>query len=246
LNNFLRTHRTKLYGILNGIDNDVWNPRVDKHIFKNYDARTLKLKSQNKLSLQKELGLEVNPNIALLGMVCRLSEQKGLDILVPVISKITKNTQLVLLGKGDKYYEDKLISIKSKKLKNLSISIVFDETLAHKIYAAADIFLMPSRYEPCGLGQMISFRYGTIPVARRTGGLADTIIDVDSDSIHGTGFLFENYSSKDFFHTIKRALNYFKNKRFWYKLQKRVMQLDYSWNRSAYKYCELYKNLIKS
>ncbi len=226
-----------LSGILNGLDYSIWDPLKDKFIVKNYDINTLKDKYKNKEALQKETKLAKKSDVPLLGMVSRLAEQKGLDILADVLDDICKlNLQLVILGAGDIKYH-KILEAKSKKFpKVFCLSLKFDNTLAHKIYAGSDIFLMPSRFEPCGLGQMISLKYATVPLVYKTGGLADTINKEN-------GFVFDQYTPSALIKTIKEASELYKHKRKWEEKIKKGMEANFSWQTSAKKYVQLYKKL---
>jgi len=244
LDGVLCRYKKKLRGILNGIDNGVWNPEVDGKIKKNYSAKSIEDKYVNKEDLQKVCGLEVNREIPLLGIVSRLADQKGIDLLVDALDGILKKgAQLVLLGTGDMRYHQMLEQVIKKSPKGASINLKFDPVLAQKIYAGCDMFLMPSRYEPCGLGQMISFKYGTIPIARKTGGLTDTVVDCDFDNLSGNGFLFLEYDERDFLGAIERALKVYREKDLWRGLVRRVMSYDFSWENSAAEYIKLYKNI---
>lgn len=238
LDGVLAGRRNVLFGILNGLDYYAWNPATDKFIFDKYDARDLKDKYKNKAGLQRECKLTVNRGVPLLGMVSRLAEQKGLDILAEAFEDICKlDLQLIILGTGDIKYH-KLLQEKSRKFKKaFRLFLKFDNTLAHKIYAGSDIFLMPSRFEPCGLGQMISLKYATVPLVFKTGGLADTI---DKSN----GFIFDNYSAPALVETVKEAMSLYKDKKKWQAKINRGMKANFSWQESAKKYIELYKKLI--
>lgn len=245
LEGVLSKRKDSLAGILNGIDYDEWNPKTDKELFKKYSSGQAASKVFNKTGLQKECGLLVNPDVPLLGLVGRLAHQKGLDILAEKIDQLcSMNLQFVLLGTGDEVYHKIMQDIAKKYPKNTSINIRFDNILAKKIYAGSDMFLMPSRYEPCGLGQLISLRYGTIPVVRKTGGLADTISEFNPSTHQGNGFIFEQYSSEELFNTIKRALDVYGDKKLWLSLVKKAMENDFSWGNSAKEYIKLYKKII--
>lgn len=239
LEGVLSQKRDRLLGILNGLDYCQWSPALDKLIVKNYDAQNIAGKYKNKEALQKDCSLVINKDIPLLGMVSRLAEQKGLDILAEALDKICAlNLQVVILGTGDALYH-KLLQQKSKKFpKALRIYLKFDNTLAHRIYAGSDVFLMPSRFEPCGLGQMISFKYATIPLVYKTGGLADT---VDA----ANGFVFDNYSSAALIETVKQALALYQNKKKWQEKMSKAMKANFSWQESAKKYAQLYQKLFK-
>ena len=240
LEGVLLKRRDCLFGILNGLDYSIWDPSADKFIAQNYDINNLKDKHINKAQLQKESKLVINKEIPLLGMVSRLAEQKGLDILVEALEQICKlNLQLIILGTGDIRYH-KLLEEKSKKFsKSFRLYLKFDNTLAHKIYAGSDIFLMPSKFEPCGLGQMISLKYGTVPLVYKTGGLKDTINKTN-------GFVFDKYSSSVFIATVKKSISAYEDKRRWRGLMRQGMRSNFSWQESAKKYTQLYKKLIKS
>jgi len=244
LEGVLSRRKDFLTGIINGIDYDEWNPMADKELVKKYSHLSSKDKVYNKISLQKECGLPVKPDTPLLGVVGRLAHQKGFDILAEKISEICEqDLQFVLLGTGDEVYHKIMQDIAKKYPGKTSINIKFDNTLAKKIYASSDMFLMPSRYEPCGLGQMISLRYGTIPIVRKTGGLADTIVEFDPKTKDGNGFIFEDYCSDELFNTIKRALGVYRNKKIWQVLVKHAMEYDFSWGNSAKEYIKLYKKV---
>lgn len=246
LEGILLKRQADLYGIINGLDNDVWNPRKDKLIPKTYSSSKREDKKINKRQLQVEQGLESKGDVPLIGMVGRLADQKGLDLLAKIINDILQlDVQFILLGTGDEKYHIMFKKIK-ERYPNASINLKYDGVLARKIYAGSDMFLMPSRYEPCGLGQLISLRYGTIPIVRKTGGLADTIFDYSSDSLNGNGFTFSEYDSGKLLDAIKRALSVYKDKKAWGKLVKRGMEYDFSWDQSAKKYLELYEKTISA
>jgi starch synthase len=243
----LMIERSKdLYGIVNGIDYDVFNPKEDPRIVKNYDVNSIELKKENKYALQKEMGLPVK-DVPMIGLISRLSGQKGLNLIMDEIDEIMKNDlQFVLLGEGDEYYETGFKKIQEKYPKQMGVAIEFNAPLAQRIYAASDLFLMPSRFEPCGLGQLFSLRYGTIPIVRSTGGLAETVFDVEKYDTKGNGFTYTEFSSKDMLKTINRALKFYKTKpEQWKELVKRAMNIDNSWDKSAKKYLELYNKLVK-
>ncbi len=238
LEGMLREKRSHLSGILNGVDYEIWNPKADKYIYKKYDKNNLKLKVDNKMALQKELGLAVDKDKMLLGMVSRLAEQKGLDIFSKALDKLLKDFQIVILGFGDEKYHKALKKKASTNKKSLSLHLAFDERLAHKIYASSDVFLMPSRFEPCGLSQLISYKYATVPVVHKTGGLSDTVTDCKNG---GGGFVLNNYSDKELIATLKRAKGAFEDKDAWLGLMKKIVEYDFSWEKSARSYMELYK-----
>ncbi|MBW9157039.1 glycogen synthase GlgA [Clostridium tagluense] len=245
LDGLLRSKSEKLYGIVNGIDYELYNPKVDKKIFYNFDSDSIKQKVKNKLKLQNQLSFTVNENIPLVGIVTRLVKQKGLDLIVEKLQELLSlPIQIVLLGNGDGYYEDIFQYYASIYPSRISTNIVFDEVLAQKIYAASDMFLMPSLFEPCGIGQLIALKYGSIPIVRETGGLKDTIIPYNKYTGTGNGFSFENYSSDELMDTITSALNLYNDKDSWDKLVKNAMISNNSWESSAKNYMDLYSNLI--
>ncbi|MBU3127114.1 glycogen synthase GlgA [Clostridium tagluense] len=245
LDGLLRSKSEKLYGIVNGIDYELYNPKVDKKIFYNFDSDSIKQKVKNKLKLQNQLSFTVNENIPLVGIVTRLVKQKGLDLIVEKLQELLSlPIQIVLLGNGDGYYEDIFQYYASIYPSRISTNIVFDEVLAQKIYAASDMFLMPSLFEPCGIGQLIALKYGSIPIVRETGGLKDTIIPYNKYTGTGNGFSFENYSSDELMDTITSALNLYDDKDSWNKLVKNAMISNNSWESSAKNYMDLYSNLI--
>lgn len=246
LEGVLKTRENSLFGIVNGIDYDLWSPEKDTKIFKNYSIDTLQDKFTNKEMLQKEMGIKVDRNIPLFGMITRLADQKGADFVADIIDKmLNMKTQFILLGTGDNKYHVIFERIAKKYPASASISLKFDAVLAQKIYAASDMFLIPSRYEPCGLSQMISFKYGTIPIVRQTGGLKDTVQEFDPRTGKGTGFTFIEPRSEDLFSAVKKSLMVYKDKPLWMSLVKYVMSLDYSWEASAKEYIKLYKKIIK-
>jgi starch synthase len=200
---------------------------------------------QNKVALQKEMGLPVGEEIPLIGITSRLDTQKGFDILLEAMDEIMRlKCQVVILGTGDPKYHELIKRLKSEYSEHIGERLGFDAKLAQNIYAGADMFLMPSRYEPCGLGQLISFKYGTIPIVRKTGGLADTVHDYDPKTCNGDGFVFDKYTAIDLLDAVKRALEAYKDQKAWKKLQKKVMEYDYSWSASAKKYVSLYAKAL--
>ena len=246
LEGVLKAREDSLHGILNGIDYRVWNPETDADIFKNYSAEMIDDKSANKEGLQKEAGLKIDRDIPIIGFISRLADQKGMDLIAKIIDPILNmKVQFILLGTGEHKYHVLFEKIAKKNSKNASINLRFDAALAEKIYAGCDLFLMPSRYEPCGLGQMISFRYGTIPVVRETGGLKDSVHEFDPKTGSGDGFTFKEYTSSSLLNAIKKALEGFKEKAVWHELVKKVMGLDYSWTHSAKDYLKLYNKILK-
>ncbi len=235
LEGVLAKRKRDVFGILNGLDYSIWNPKTDKFIIKNYSLQNLKDKYKNKEDLQRICKLPANIDMPFFGIVSRLAEQKGFDILADAIEKICNmDLQLVILGTGDLKYHVILENIVKKYPKIISLNLKFDDKLAHKIYAGSDIFLMPSKYEPCGLGQLISMSYGTIPLVFKTGGLADTVTEND-------GFVFDKYKKEDLIKTIDKAIKAFKNKKKWLGLIQKAMQNNFSWKESAKKYIALYE-----
>jgi len=248
LDGVLRYRSDDLYGVLNGIDYSVWNPATDKLIPANYDRGNMAGKKVCKEHLQKRNNLPVS-DVPLIGMITRLAEQKGLDLVAGAIEEMMKrDLQFVLLGTGDKRYHDLFEEIGNRFPEKAGINLTFDNELAHQIEAGADMFLMPSRYEPCGLNQLYSLRYGTVPIVRRTGGLADTITDYSPEALatgEANGFAFDDYSSEALLATVDRALEVYADKESWRRLVDIGMGQDWSWNRSAKKYVELYEKAIE-
>lgn len=232
-----------IVGILNGIDTQTWNPRNDPYLEAPFDVENLSGKARCKESLQRKLGLSPDPHVPVLGLVTRLAEQKGVDLFLDVAEQIVgEGAQLAVLGAGSAPLEERTRRLAAGLPGRVAVKIGFDERLAHEIEAGADMFLMPSRYEPCGLNQMISMRYGTIPIVRATGGLADTVVDA-SEAERGTGFVFTEPSAPAFLACVRRALAAWKHPRGWRDLQRRAMQQDFSWDRSAREYLALYQGL---
>ncbi len=245
LEHILSENAYKLSGILNGIDYDYYNPKTDTVIFQNYSADTLRDKAKNKTELQKILSLPTSPEIPMLAVVSRLAEHKGINLITDAIQGLVKEKiQFVVLGKGESDYENFFISLQNNYPEKVSSLITYDRDLSKKLYAAADLFLMPSRSEPCGLAQMIASRYGAVPVTRETGGLYDSIkgyYEGEDGEVHGNGFTFRNYSCDELYERTMAALSLYKQKEKWNKLVKKVMNMDFSWSVSAEKYIELYE-----
>ena len=236
-----------LCGIVNGIDYQTWSPDQDSLISEPYNAENLSKKLVNKQALQQRLGLPIDKKIPVLGLIGRLVEQKGIDTLIDNLETLmTMNIQFVLLGSGAKEYENYLTMLAGKHPDKMAITIGYDEGLAHQIEAGVDIFLMPSKFEPCGLNQMYSQRYGTIPIVRRTGGLADTVTDTTPETItdkSATGIVFDQAESGALLEAIKRALLLYSNKKIWKQMQVSAMTRDFSWQVSAKKYLDLYQRV---
>lgn len=245
MDGLLRSREQDLIGIVNGIDYKSYDPKEDPLIYKNYDVNTIKDKKVNKTKLQKDLNLPVKANTPMLGIVSRLTPQKGMDILVSILDRILQeDVQLVVLGTGDYGYEEHFKNLQSRYPDKVSAEIKFDNKMAHRIYAASDIFLMPSLFEPCGLGQLIALRYGTIPVVRETGGLKDTIKPYNQYTGEGNGFSFTNYNAYELETVLNMALNYYKDKNTWEALVESAMNSDNSWEKSAEIYKSLYEELV--
>ncbi len=247
LDGLMRARTNDLRGIVNGIDYDAFNPETDPYIVQNYSAKNFrKEKSKNKRALQEELGLPVDEKKFMVGIVSRLTDQKGLDLVQGVIDELcSDDMQLVVLGTGDEKYENMFRHYDWKYQNRVSAQIYYSEDLSHRIYAACDGFLMPSLFEPCGLSQLISLRYGTVPIVRETGGLRDTVEPYNEYESRGTGFSFANYNAHEMLDTVRYAKYvYYEKKREWNKIIDRAMARDFSWNTSAMKYQELYDWLI--
>lgn len=246
LDGLMRAKSNNLVGIVNGIDYEDYNPATDDKIFCPYDIENFrKNKGKNKIGLQKELGLEENSKAFMIGVVSRLTDQKGFDLIQCVMDEIcAPDVQLVVLGTGESSYENMFRHYAWKYQGRVSANIFYSEELSHKVYAACDAFLMPSRFEPCGLSQLMALRYGTIPIVRETGGLKDTVEAYNQYEHTGTGFSFANYNAHEMLGIIRYAKSvYYEKKREWNKIVERAMGADFSWNASARQYEELYKNM---
>ena len=247
LNGLLYARRLDMQGIVNGIDYDVYDPRTDGKLYVNYSASDFRKKKwQNKTKLQQDLGLTVDKKKYMIGLISRLTDQKGLNLIRYVMDRITDEfTQFVIIGTGDPQYENMFRSYAWKYGDRISANICYSDDLAHKLYAAADAFLMPSRFEPCGLTQLISFRYGTVPIVRETGGLKDTVKAYNEYENSGDGFSFRNYNGEEMLDIINYSKHiYFDKKKQWNQMVDRGMANDYSWNRSRGRYEEIYDYLI--
>jgi len=248
LDGLMRARSNSLYGIINGLDYQEWNPKTDSMIYKNYSVDTFrKNKVKNKLELQKELGLEVDSHVMLIGIVSRLTDQKGFDLIDRVMDELCQDAmQIVVLGTGEERYENMFRHFAWKYNGKVAACIYYSDELSHKIYAASDAFLMPSLFEPCGLSQIISLRYGTIPIVRETGGLKDTVVPYNEYEETGTGISFTNYNAHEMLDAIRYAQAvYYDKKRSWNKLVERAMKVDFSWTNSARQYEELYDKIIQ-
>lgn len=247
LDGLMRARSNCLTGIVNGIDYEEFNPATDTRIVSNYNQKTFrKEKPKNKKALQQELGLEVNDKKFMIGIVSRLTDQKGLDLIAYMMDQIcTEDVQLVILGTGESQYENMFRHFAWKYPDRVSANIYYSEDMSHKIYASCDAFLMPSLFEPCGLSQLMSLRYGTVPIVRETGGLKDTVEPYNEYESTGTGFSFANYNAHEMMNTINYAKHvFYNNKREWNKIVDRGMLKDFSWTSSAKKYHKLYDNLL--
>ncbi len=235
----------KLSGIINGIDTEVYNPANDKYIAQNFTADTLEKRKANKIALQEEVGLEVNSKAFLIGIVTRLVEQKGIDLILQILDRFLSYTdaQIVLLGTGDRYYESQMWQMASRFPGRMATYLLYNDALSRRIYAGTDAFLMPSRFEPCGISQMMALRYGSVPIVRRTGGLVDTVTHYDPENAAGTGYCFDRYEPLDLFTCMIRAWEGFRFKPQWQELQKRGMSQDFSWHQSAKQYVNLYRSV---
>lgn len=248
LESLLKQRKDNLFGILNGIDIEEYNPAQDPYLAHKYDISSLPKRTANKSYLQEKLGLQVKPQAPLLGMVTRLDEQKGLDLLEKSLEQIFEksNIQIVILGKGRENYQKMLSAMVEKYPGRLSLTIDFNNSLAHSIYGGCDIFLMPSLFEPCGLGQLIAMRYGAIPLVSAVGGLVDTVFELSPEWERGRGFVFKPYEPAAFIATVGRAITAYQDKNKWSELMQTVMAQDFSWKASAKKYINLYKLALKN
>jgi starch synthase len=244
LEGVLRERAVDLVGILNGVDYKIWSPTRDRLIPAHYYPANLSGKKTNKLALVHRAGFPIRMEQPLFGMISRLDSQKGFDLLEEIIDDMMKlDMQFILLGTGDEKYHAIFKKAEATYPDKFKFYMKFDNELAHLIEAGSDIFLMPSRYEPCGLNQMYSLKYGTVPIVRKTGGLADTVIDFDENNKIGTGFVFEEYEAEELLDTTKRAIRIFNRRKTWYKIMKQGMKQDFSWEKSTKAYLELYSSL---
>ena len=247
LDGLMRARSNDLVGIVNGIDYEEFNPETDKRIVRNYNQVTFrKEKFKNKIALQKELGLEENPDAFMLGIVSRLTDQKGLDLVECVLDQIcAEDVQLVVLGTGEGKYQDMFTYYSRKYPERVSANIFYSEALSHRIYASCDAFLMPSLFEPCGLSQLMSLRYGTVPIVRETGGLKDTVMPYNEYEQTGTGFSFANYNAHEMLGVLRYAMRvYYTQRKCWNGIAERAMREDFSWKKSAETYARLYEDIV--
>jgi len=247
LEGVLRRRQGQLSGILNGLDYEEWDPHTDPYLKENYTFRSIKRKMRNKQHLQERLGLPEDGSVPLLAMVTRLASQKGLDLVARVMEEILRTgVQFVVLGTGEAQYEDFFRRYGERYPEQVSANIMFNNELAHQVYAAADLFLMPSLFEPCGLSQLIALRYGALPIVRETGGLKDTVVAYNEATGEGNGFSFANYNAHDMLYTIERAVSFYHDRAdgVWDMLVKRAMKADFSWDKSAEEYIRLYEQVL--
>ncbi len=247
LDGVLRKRSHELYGIVNGVDYDLYNPETDPNLFSNYTKYSYEEKRVNKLALQESIGLPVDEMKPLLAVITRLTDQKGIDLILHVLHDILNiDLQLIVLGTGDREYENSLKEAAWQRPDKCSAQIYFDESLARQIYAASDLFLMPSQFEPCGISQLLALRYGSLPIVRETGGLKDTVQPYNKFTNEGVGFSFTNYNAHDMLYTIEQAVElYYQDKDAWSDLVCKAMSKDFSWNASSEQYKKIYKSLIK-
>lgn len=246
LEDAIRTRGDRVQGVLNGIDDSTWNPASDSLIPYPYDAESLNVKSENKRALLERFQLPTDDDLPLLGIISRLTDQKGFNLLEPILESILRegDMRFVVLGSGDKHLQNVFRSAAHEFPDQIGVHIGYDESLSHLIEAGADIFLMPSLYEPCGLNQMYSLNYGTIPVVRRTGGLADTVVDLDEDPANANGFIFDRAEPTELERALHRAISRYDDRFLWRLLQKRGMASDFSWTTSAASYLSLYREAV--
>ncbi len=247
LQGVLGSRSADLHGIVNGIDYSEWNPATDKGIPAQYTVKNHSNKIESKRKLLKEQNLDFKPQTPVVGLISRLTDQKGFDLIAEILKEFLEmDVQFIVLGTGEPRYHALLEEWKNRYPQKLAVNLKFDNRLAKLIYAGSDLFLMPSRFEPCGLGQMIAMKYGTIPLVRKTGGLSDTVENLSLDGRKGTGFVFENYKSDELLDTLKRALEAYQQSKLWSGMVERVMKQDFSWESSAKKYLKLYETLMRS
>lgn len=247
LDGLLRKREDVLHGILNGVDYELYDPKTDPALFVNYDEHSLEKKEENKLKLQQMFGLPEDKDIPIIGMVTRLVSQKGIDLVERVLGEVLAHkVQFVIIGTGDEKYHASMNYYAMTYPEKCAVRIQFDATLAQRIYAGADLFLMPSQFEPCGIGQLIALKYGTLPIVRETGGLRDTVIPYNQATGEGNGFSFTNYNAHDMLHVIEYALSVYEDKGVWKNLMLQAMNRDFSWNKSAKEYLKRYQELMET
>jgi starch synthase len=247
LKSVLAKRKNDLYGIINGIDTHLWNPEKDKLIIKKYSAKNLSGKVVNKEELANKFGFKFDEKVPVIGIISRLFDAKGMDLISSTFAELMKlELQIVLLGTGDRKYHNFFEKMNGKYPEKFAAYLGFNDELAHMIEGGADMLLMPSRYEPCGLNQMYSLTYGTVPIVHETGGLADTVIKFNEKTGEGTGFVFKQYEASAFMKEFKRALKTFEDKKTWVKIMRNGMKCDFSWTSSAKRYIELYKTVMNN
>ena len=246
LDPIINMQTAKIRGILNGVDYESYNPKTDAKIFSNYDSGSIDNKLANKLQLQTVMNLQKDDQIPVIGIITRLVRHKGIDLIVGAMNEIVKlPVQIVILGSGDREYELLFESFHERFPDKVGVKLGFNNELARRIYAGADMLLMPSKFEPCGISQMIAARYGTVPLVRETGGLKDSIIPYETDGDKGIGFVFSEYASDSITDIINRACTVYRDAKKWRELVKRVMEWDFSWAQSAKEYIKMYDELLE-
>jgi starch synthase len=245
LDGVLKERAQSLTGILNGVDYEEWNPETDRFMVANYSAEDLTGKGECKKDLLAAMGLEAaDPNLPVLGIVSRFAAQKGFDLIGQIIDRLVlEDLLIVVLGTGDRLYEEMFLRLAQRVPEKIAVRIAYDNPLAHKIQAGADLFLMPSRYEPCGLSQVYSLKYGTVPIVRATGGLDDTIDPWDPRTKKGTGFKFHEYSGEALLRTLHQALQLYRDQTSWQRLMRNGMSKDFSWRVAAREYIRVYERV---
>lgn len=246
MDGLLRERGYAIKGILNGIDYEEYNPKKDELIYRKFGKNPYLSKKLNKIELQKELGLYQKEDTPIISIISRLTRQKGIDLVLTVIDRILwdRDVQLVVIGTGDRDFEEAFLNLRARHGDKVSVNIKFDNELAHKVYAASDMFLMPSKFEPCGLGQLIALRYGTVPIVRETGGLRDTVFAYNEFTGMGNGFSFSNYNAEELFMTTDYALKTYWDKWRWNGIVNQAMNSNNSWEKSAKEYIDLYKEAL--
>lgn len=246
LQNFLKEKKNKFTGIVNGVDYNVWSPETDKFIPFKFSSEKMEGKEQNKQAVLTRVNIPYDPKVPVLGMISRVVEQKGYKILLEAMDELMAlDVQVIILGTGDKELEKELKKYQTKYSGKISINAAFDETLAHMVEAGSDMFLMPSAFEPCGMNQMYSLKYGTLPIVYKTGGLADTISEINIEDKTGNGIMFDKFTGKELLRAIKRALKYYKKTEVWQELRLRLMEQDFSWEKPAQEFLEIYNTLLE-
>lgn len=246
LDPLLRDRRDRLFGVLNGIDIELYNPATDPHIAAQYDVNSLEARGANKAALQADARLPVRPDVPLIGIVSRLIDQKGFDLIAAIADALLRHLrcQLVVMGTGEMRYHDMLNALAARYPDQVSVHLTFNRPMEQRIYAGSDIFLMPSRFEPCGLNQMVAMRYGSVPVVHLVGGLADTVHDYAPETGEGNGFGFAQYDAMALYTALVRAVEIYRHADDWRTLQRRCMATDFSWRRSAGRYVDLYQRAL--